>query len=320
MRPKAPAADVDNPMGTDGFEFVEYAAPDPQLLRALFERMGFPAVARHRSRTSRCTSRATSTSSSMPSPTASRRASRAARPLRVRDGVSRQGCRAALEHAVSSGATAVPGRSGADGAEHPGHRGHRREPPLSGRPLRRRARSTTSISCSSRAGRSACAQRHGLTLHRPSDAQRAPRQHGRRGREFYERLFGFREIRYFDIEGKETGLISQGDDEPVRQDPHPAERKPGRQEPGRGVPARLQRRGHPAHRARHRATSIARVDRLRAARRRAAGHDPTPTTTTSTSAWPGHGETGGGAAPATHPDRRRAGSGEGMLLQIFTGT
>ena len=31
----------DNPMGTDGFEFVEYTAPDPQLLRTLFERLGF---------------------------------------------------------------------------------------------------------------------------------------------------------------------------------------------------------------------------------------------------------------------------------------
>ena len=41
---------TDNPMGTDGFEFVEYAAPDPQLLRNLFERMGLPAVARHRSK------------------------------------------------------------------------------------------------------------------------------------------------------------------------------------------------------------------------------------------------------------------------------
>ena len=40
----------DNPMGTDGFEFVEYTAPDPQLLRSLFERLGFPAVARHRSK------------------------------------------------------------------------------------------------------------------------------------------------------------------------------------------------------------------------------------------------------------------------------
>ena len=40
----------DNPMGTDGFEFVEYTAPDPQLLRSLFERLGFPAVAHHRSK------------------------------------------------------------------------------------------------------------------------------------------------------------------------------------------------------------------------------------------------------------------------------
>src|SRR6201995_1626975 len=41
---------IANPMGTDGFEFVEYTAPDPQLLRTLFERLGFPVVARHRSK------------------------------------------------------------------------------------------------------------------------------------------------------------------------------------------------------------------------------------------------------------------------------
>jgi len=40
----------DNPMGTDGFEFVEYTAPDPRQLGALFEQMGFTAVARHRSK------------------------------------------------------------------------------------------------------------------------------------------------------------------------------------------------------------------------------------------------------------------------------
>ena len=39
-----------NPMGTDGFEFVEYAAPDPELLRRLFVSMGLPAVAHHRSK------------------------------------------------------------------------------------------------------------------------------------------------------------------------------------------------------------------------------------------------------------------------------
>lgn len=40
----------DNPMGTNGFEFVEYAAPDPGLLRELFTKLGFPVTARHRSK------------------------------------------------------------------------------------------------------------------------------------------------------------------------------------------------------------------------------------------------------------------------------
>ncbi len=40
----------ENPIGTDGFEFVEYTAPDVGQLHALFERMGFRAVARHRSK------------------------------------------------------------------------------------------------------------------------------------------------------------------------------------------------------------------------------------------------------------------------------
>ena len=38
----------ENPMGTDGFEFIEYAAPDPGAMGALFERLGFKAIARHR--------------------------------------------------------------------------------------------------------------------------------------------------------------------------------------------------------------------------------------------------------------------------------
>ncbi|HVE47998.1 MAG TPA: 4-hydroxyphenylpyruvate dioxygenase [Casimicrobiaceae bacterium] len=40
----------DNPLGTDGFEFIEYAAPDPAALGALFVQMGFSAVAKHRSK------------------------------------------------------------------------------------------------------------------------------------------------------------------------------------------------------------------------------------------------------------------------------
>ena len=38
----------ENPMGTDGFEFIEYAAPDPVAMGAVFQRMGFKAIARHR--------------------------------------------------------------------------------------------------------------------------------------------------------------------------------------------------------------------------------------------------------------------------------
>src|SRR6188768_4352641 len=43
-------AAVHNPMGTDGFEFIEYTAPDSRALAALFESMGFAKVARHRSK------------------------------------------------------------------------------------------------------------------------------------------------------------------------------------------------------------------------------------------------------------------------------
>src|ERR1700744_5962064 len=48
----APAATIsaDNPMGTDGFEFVEYAPPEPKQLHALFKLMGFAPVARHKTK------------------------------------------------------------------------------------------------------------------------------------------------------------------------------------------------------------------------------------------------------------------------------
>jgi 4-hydroxyphenylpyruvate dioxygenase len=40
----------DNPAGTDGFGFVEYAHPDPAQLHTLFTRMGFSPVARNRTK------------------------------------------------------------------------------------------------------------------------------------------------------------------------------------------------------------------------------------------------------------------------------
>lgn len=48
----APRATISaaNPAGTDGFEFVEFAHPDPEALRAIFGQMGFTLTARHRSK------------------------------------------------------------------------------------------------------------------------------------------------------------------------------------------------------------------------------------------------------------------------------
>jgi 4-hydroxyphenylpyruvate dioxygenase len=41
---------AENPAGTDGFGFVEYAHPNPEELHTLFQTMGFSAVAKHRSK------------------------------------------------------------------------------------------------------------------------------------------------------------------------------------------------------------------------------------------------------------------------------
>jgi 4-hydroxyphenylpyruvate dioxygenase len=48
----APPATIttENPAGTDGFEFVEFAHPEPEKLRELFTRMGYAHVANHRTK------------------------------------------------------------------------------------------------------------------------------------------------------------------------------------------------------------------------------------------------------------------------------
>ena len=195
-----------------------------------------------------------------------------------------------------------PGRP--DGAQHPGDQGHRRQPDLSRRPLRRVQRSTTSISC-----RPAAPIRRragvGLTDDRPPDAQR------HRGRMdewagFYERLFNFREIRYFDIEGKLTGLQSPRDDQPVRQDPHPDQRDPRTTSSrSRNTCATITARASSTSRS---ATDdiFATVEALRA--RGVAFLDPPPDTyyeaVDARAARPRRGSRP--AAARRHPDRRRA--------------
>src|SRR5438046_6855626 len=45
-----PTPEPSNPFGLDGIEFIEYATSQPQAFGTLLQKMGFSAVARHRSR------------------------------------------------------------------------------------------------------------------------------------------------------------------------------------------------------------------------------------------------------------------------------
>ena len=46
----APSISDANPAGTNGFEFVEFAHPEPDELRSLFARMGYACTARHKTK------------------------------------------------------------------------------------------------------------------------------------------------------------------------------------------------------------------------------------------------------------------------------
>ncbi len=90
----------------------------------------------------------------------------------------------------------------------------------------------------------------------------------------------------------------QGDDQPVRQDPHPDQREHRRQVADPGIPLGLSRRGHPAHRAWHRRHLRHGRDaaRPRACRSRPC---PTPTYEQIDTRLPGHGEDLDAAEPPT---------------------
>ena len=81
---------------------------------------------------------------------------------------------------------------------------------------------------------------------------------------FYEKLFNFRQIRFFDIEGRASGSVFARADQPGRQDPDPDQRGRRRFRADRGISQHLSRRGHPAHRLR-RAGHLRTIETLREA-------------------------------------------------------
>jgi 4-hydroxyphenylpyruvate dioxygenase len=196
----------DNPMGTDGFEFVEYTAPDPAQLRALFERLGFPVVARHRRKNVTLHRQGDVNFIINAEPggfgqqfAAQHGPSACAMAFRVKDAA------AAYARAMELGAEPGPDTAGPMELNIPSIRG------IGG----------SLIYLVDRYGGSTIydvdfvgvepppgVRAAGLTLidHLTHNVQRGNMDVWSG---FYERLFNFREIRYFDIEGKKTGLFSR---------------------------------------------------------------------------------------------------------------
>ncbi|MGJ0507343.1 MAG: 4-hydroxyphenylpyruvate dioxygenase [Methylocystis sp.] len=199
---------VDNPMGTDGFEFVEFAHPEPARLAALFETMGFEPVARHRSKdvTLYRQGDINYVLNAEPDSFAAQFAqahgpSVCALGFRVRDaGV-------AFRRAEEFGATLVPSRTGPMELNIPAIEG------VGGALIYLVDRygdtgSIWDVDFRWTGVRDPKPEGVGLTIidHLTHNV--------RRGRmdalaDWYARLFNFRQIRYFDIEGRFTGLYSR---------------------------------------------------------------------------------------------------------------
>ena len=198
----------ENPMGLMGFEFVEFASPTPNVLEPLFEMLGFSLVARHRSKdvllyrqgeinfiVNREPASPAAYFAAEHGPCACGMA------FRVRDS------HFAYQRALELGAQPVEIATGPMELRLPAIKG------IGGAPLYLIDRFDEGKSI------------YDIDFAFVEGAERRPFGHGLklidhlthnvyRGRmafwgNFYERLFNFREIRYFDIQGEYTGLTSR---------------------------------------------------------------------------------------------------------------
>lgn len=203
----APRA-VYNPMGTDGFEFVEYAHSNPEELAALFVHMGFEAIAKHRSKNVTLYRQGDVNFILNAEPNShaeqfynAHGPSANAMAFRVRD------VNAALRHAKEKGAEIVEASVGPMELKIPAIKG------IGGSMLYLVDRygdygSIYDIDFVPIPGVDQHPKGVGLQLidHLTHNVYRGNMDEWAG---FYSRVFNFREIRYFDIEGKLTGLKSK---------------------------------------------------------------------------------------------------------------
>jgi 4-hydroxyphenylpyruvate dioxygenase len=197
----------DNPIGTDGFEFVEFTGPDPQAIARQFEAMGFTAVAKHRSKNVLRYKQADINFilNMEPSgqPADFRQAhgpSANAMAFRVKDAAH------AFKEAVKRGAEPVDSPIGPMELDIPAIKG------IGGASVylvdRYGAQTIYDVDFRPIEGADEAVNSTGLTYldHLTHNVRRGNMA---TWAEYYERIFNFREIRYFDIEGKVTGLFSK---------------------------------------------------------------------------------------------------------------
>jgi 4-hydroxyphenylpyruvate dioxygenase len=197
----------ENPLGTDGFEFVEFTAPDDSVLGPLFSALGFTAVARHRSKNVVRYKQGDINFLLNMEPQGQPKDFREvhgpsanAMAFRVKDAA------AAMTAAIARGAEPVEARVGPMELNIPAIKG------IGGANLylvdRYGAQEIYDVDFAPIPGADEAVASVGLTYldHLTHNLFR-----GNMGlwADYYERIFNFREIRYFDIEGKVTGLISK---------------------------------------------------------------------------------------------------------------
>ena len=198
----------DNPVGTDGFGFVEFASPEPEQLARNLEMLGFVPVARHRRkqvvayRQGACLfllddepgsyARAFAAAHG---PSVCGMAFRVADPAQAHSRALSLGAQG-IDSDIGGGAISIPALAGVGGTRlslvnHSGNTDLLAA--LDFEPLPNAGRDS---------GGAGLLQIDHMT-HNVHRGQMDTWAH------FYERIFDFREIRYFDIEGQQTGLVSR---------------------------------------------------------------------------------------------------------------
>jgi 4-hydroxyphenylpyruvate dioxygenase len=197
----------DNPLGTDGFEFVEFTSPDPQALAAYFRALGFTAVSRHRSKDvvrfkqGDINFIVNMEPDGQPAQFRETRGPSAnAMAFRVKDAAS------AYAEAIARGAEPVDSPIGPMELDIPAIKG------IGGAFIylvdRYGAQTIYDVDFRPIEGADEAANAVGLTYldHLTHNVFRGNMAVWA---DYYERIFNFREIRYFDIEGKVSGLFSK---------------------------------------------------------------------------------------------------------------